>query len=227
MRENPFTTRFGMTLIAIVIVSAIAGLAFTAYMKRSVESETRPGTQQVASTEVQTDGQGETSEDSDAVEYAESEPTENETAAANVPSLPSFTQFAVQVSDQKVPLQLDPSSPNWDFRTRIRTAYEDVRNFGANGVVTTWGCGTSCSMGVVIDRASGTVADFPLGGEDNPYLSVYSKSGSSLILATWEQHDGESGASKCVFEALNVTGDEFISVDGFPTTVAGTCPYEL
>lgn len=43
------------------------------------------------------------------------------------------------------------------FRTRLREAAKEKPNFAGRYIVTTWGCGTSCVMGAVIDAKTGKV----------------------------------------------------------------------
>ena len=223
MRDNPFTTRFGVILLSVVIISGVAGGGYAASLKWGTESKSSVPTEQASPTETE---QSPNSDESGALnQQAQSDLTEQSDSTqqqpvAEAPSLPSFSQFTQQASDAEAPLQLDSTSPNWDFRTRIRVAYRGKSDFGANGVVAIWGCGTSCSMGVVVDRTNGSVIDIPLGGEANPYLQVHTKRGSSLLLATWEDQNTNS----CVFEAYVLVTGKFEPTAGYPKKAVGTCP---
>jgi hypothetical protein len=47
------------------------------------------------------------------------------------------------------------------FRTRLRAAARQPPNFAGHYVVTTWGCGTGCRSGAVIDLKTGRVYPLP------------------------------------------------------------------
>jgi hypothetical protein len=47
------------------------------------------------------------------------------------------------------------------FRTRLLDASKEAANFAGHYVVTSWGCGTGCTMGAVIDKSSGDVIWLP------------------------------------------------------------------
>jgi len=47
------------------------------------------------------------------------------------------------------------------YRTRLREAAKERPNFAGRYILTTWGCGTSCVMGAVIDAQSGRVTFLP------------------------------------------------------------------
>lgn len=146
----------------------------------------------------------------------------SEPAIATKPSLPSFDGYAVDLSDVSMPLQIEPGSPHWAYRTHVRNGYPSPTNFAENGVVTVWGCGTGCKAGVFIDRTTGEVHDLPLGGEMHRYLELTSRSSSRLLLGTWEE--GYDVDTNCVFEAYFWSGSEFVSVVGYPIRKAGSCP---
>ena len=48
------------------------------------------------------------------------------------------------------------------FRTRIREGALEKVNFAGHYVLTTWGCGASCVMGVLIDARTGRVYWLPM-----------------------------------------------------------------
>jgi hypothetical protein len=51
----------------------------------------------------------------------------------------------------------------WKFRTRITYgATSENINFGNNYTVVTWGCGTDCQSGVIIDRDTGSIIELPV-----------------------------------------------------------------
>jgi hypothetical protein len=48
------------------------------------------------------------------------------------------------------------------FRTMIRNGAREKPNFDGHYIVSTWGCGTDCEMGAIIDAISGTVVSLPV-----------------------------------------------------------------
>ncbi len=48
------------------------------------------------------------------------------------------------------------------FRTMIRQGARQKPNFDGHYIVTTWGCGTDCEMGAIIDAISGKVIALPV-----------------------------------------------------------------
>jgi hypothetical protein len=78
----------------------------------------------------------------------------------------------------------------WHFRTRLRKgAATDGINFNGAFTIVTWGCGTSCQLGGVIDRTDGRVYQLPVASLGylfdressllivNPEPASYSKDG--------------------------------------------------
>ena len=85
----------------------------------------------------------------------------------------SFEKYPAKIYNGKqAPLKLGDWS---SFRTRLKEAHKDGEiNFAGNYIVTTWGCGTSCVSGSMIDKRTGKVYDIPLGeteGSVTPYES--------------------------------------------------------
>lgn len=66
---------------------------------------------------------------------------------------------AVTFKGRNHPVVLDANSRT--FRTRLREAGREKPNFADHFVVTTWGCGTGCVMGAIVDAAAGKVQWFP------------------------------------------------------------------
>jgi len=82
----------------------------------------------------------------------------------------NFTRYAVEEEKQfvKAPLDWSDYPEAKDFRTRITEAYErDEVDFGGHYILSTFGCGTSCIMGFMIDVRDGKIYDLPLGEENS------------------------------------------------------------
>jgi hypothetical protein len=66
----------------------------------------------------------------------------------------------------------------WNFRTALREgASEDGINFNGAFTIVSWGCGTSCRVGGVIDRTDGQVYPLPAAS-----LGYMFDRGSSLLI---------------------------------------------
>jgi hypothetical protein len=48
------------------------------------------------------------------------------------------------------------------FRTMIRDGAKGKPNFDGHYIVTTWGCGTDCELGAIIDAVTGKVVSLPV-----------------------------------------------------------------
>lgn len=48
------------------------------------------------------------------------------------------------------------------YRTMIRNAAREKPNFDGHFIVASWGCGTDCEMGAVIDAVSGKIISLPV-----------------------------------------------------------------
>src|ERR1700758_72588 len=66
--------------------------------------------------------------------------------------VPKFAQFPAREYSHKPTGRVDLSTSNaYDFRTRLREGARQKANFAGHYVVVTWGCGTNCNMGAVVD----------------------------------------------------------------------------
>ena len=115
-----------------------------------------------------------------------------------VAQVPSFTDHPAKVvSSRPKPVRLTTRNARM-FRTRLREANRRGVNFAGRYIIATWGCGTGCAQGAVIDSRTGRVY-FPkeLWGGFGPAMgvseAVYSKydvidyrpDSSLLILNGW------------------------------------------
>lgn len=76
-----------------------------------------------------------------------------------------------------------------DFRTRIRQGWTASPDLAGRFVVIRWGCGTSCTTGVVGDKSTGRLHWLNLGGEDYPSLTLDYSVNSDRVTARWENMD--------------------------------------
>ncbi len=78
------------------------------------------------------------------------------------------------------------------FRTRIRDGLKEGPNFAGEYRVIQYGCGTGCSDVVIASNRTGQAFNFPLGGEENAYLSLQFSLQSRLMAAQWYDFDKDS-----------------------------------
>jgi hypothetical protein len=97
------------------------------------------------------------------------------------------------------------------FRTRLREAAKETPNFAGRYILTTWGCGSSCVMGAVIDAQSGQVTFLPAtvsgwGAVDAEFRPVEARLTSRLIvLSGLLDEKGEMGSHYFVFDGRSFT----------------------
>lgn len=97
-----------------------------------------------------------------------------------------------------------------NFRTRIRGTQSQPVNFAGEYVLSTWGCGTSCSMGVAVSSRTGRVVALPgtaccWKGEGERV--IFKKNSRLLVLAGLINEGGKYGAH--FYELKN---DQFVHV---------------
>jgi len=74
------------------------------------------------------------------------------------PNLPSFERYPAQVSKAKSkPPNLRSHKDARLFRTNLRDAAKEGINFAGHFVITDWGCGSSCTVGAIINAKTGQV----------------------------------------------------------------------
>jgi len=103
--------------------------------------------------------------------------------------VPRFDDYPVseRFNGKTAPLVLTRAAR--EFRTRLREAARDKPNFAGHFIVTTWGCGTECVQGAIIDARTGRVFMLPFSlccwgaevGVDDRFKPVEFRLDSSLI----------------------------------------------
>jgi hypothetical protein len=89
------------------------------------------------------------------------------------------------------------------FRTRLRQAAPEKPNFAGHFIVVTWGCGTECVEGAIIDAKTGQAFMLPFSlccwgpgtGVDDNFKPVEFRLNSSLIVLSGarDEKDGDYG----------------------------------
>jgi hypothetical protein len=93
------------------------------------------------------------------------------------------------------------------FRTRIRDGMRNGPNFAGRYSVIKIGCGTGCRFYIIGDTATGSLRDFPLGGEEYGHLDLYYSLHSALIVAVWDDYDRQ-----CFQEAFKIANGSVVSL---------------
>lgn len=126
-------------------------------------------------------------------------------------NMPRFEEYSAKVySGSPRPPDLSSHPDARHYRTRLRNAAAGDVNFAGEYVLTTWGCGTTCLMGAVINAKSGAVHFLPgsiccwfnLGDDINP---IDYRLDSNLIVFTGYLNEEETMTTH-YFEFRN---DEF------------------
>ncbi|MGO3742393.1 hypothetical protein, partial [Kerstersia sp.] len=103
-----------------------------------------------------------------------------------------------------------------NFRTRIRNTQSQPVNFAGKYVLSTWGCGTFCLMGVAVSSQTGRVVSLPgsvccwKGAGES---IIFRKNSSLLVLAGLINEGGQYGAH--FYELRN---DQFIHIKTIAVT---------
>jgi hypothetical protein len=82
-------------------------------------------------------------------------------ASATASAAPRFKDFpATAYTGQAAGVQLHGAKSRM-YATRLRLGSREPVNFAGHYILTTWGCGASCTMGAAIDARTGAVTWFP------------------------------------------------------------------
>lgn len=121
--------------------------------------------------------------------------------------IPKFKDYPVTTvyRGKNAPLILNRETRT--FKTRLREALKGRPNFAGHYILTTWGCGTGCQLGAIIDARSGRAhwLPFPVGQNyevDADFRPVEFRLDSRLIIFSGFRvdRDEEAGARFYKFE---------------------------
>ncbi len=135
---------------------------------------------------------------------------------------PTFTQYAAKVEKTRnVKVNLKSHKNARNFRTNLRNAAKEGVNFAGHYILTTWGCGTNCTVSAIIDARNGKVF-FPdqLEGSgfgfcelpDDTEPIVYQADSRLLILSGFKGGDLHLEKGRCGIYYLEWTGTNFKQV---------------
>jgi hypothetical protein len=141
-----------------------------------------------------------------AADTASSEPGDSASpeAAASPASnaAPRFEDYAVKemYTGKRPPLKFTPKTA--EFKTRLTAAAKDPPNFAGKYVVATWGCGTDCLMGGIINLETGNTYEIPfsiccvLENGDDGTNKVEIRKDSKLIIFNGLLNEEESESNQ-------------------------------
>ena len=94
-------------------------------------------------------------------------------------SPPRFEEFAAEAIFRGAPAPIDLSGETARrFRTRLSAARAEGANFAGRFALVTWGCGTACLSGALLDLRSGAVHPLPIA----PELGLDFRADSRLLI---------------------------------------------
>lgn len=122
--------------------------------------------------------------------------------------LPRFKEYPVLESYFGANAPLVLKRDDMMFRTRLREASKEKPNFAGHYILTTWGCGTTCLMGAVIDAKNGRVHWWNFSiccwgfDVDDRFQPIEFRLNSSLIVFSGARNEkeGDVGAHFYKFE---------------------------
>jgi hypothetical protein len=118
---------------------------------------------------------------------------EAETAKVEAASGPSvygegFEQYSVKMYKGTVkPIRWTEDAKN--FRTKVKDAHQADVDYGGSLTFSGFGCGTECGTRFAVDKSSGAVLWFPLGGEEQMRIDLSYRKDSALVWANWQEQD--------------------------------------
>jgi len=118
-------------------------------------------------------------------------------SAAAQTGAPRFSDYPVNenYTGKTAPLVLTGEART--FRTRLREAAKEKPNFAGHFIVTSWGCGTECVMGAIIDAKTGRVFMLPTSlccwgaNVDEKFKPVEFRVNSNLIVLSGARNEKE------------------------------------
>ena len=138
--------------------------------------------------------------------------------------IPQFKDFPAQggYAGKNAPVII--TSKDRMYRTRLNEAAQQKPNFAGHYILTTWGCGTGCLTGAVIDANTGKVHWLPHTiccwnevERDDSFTPIVFRVNSRLIVFTGirNEQDGDQGAH---FYEFGTTGFKHIrTIKSSPT----------
>ena len=130
-------------------------------------------------------------------------------SVASAQKPPRFTDYPVNESFSGKTASLVLSREARMYRTRLNEAARQKPNFAGHFVVTTWGCGTECIMGAIIDASTGRVFMLPTtlccwGADvDEKFNPVEFRPNTKLIILSGARNEKEGDAATRFYKFEN------------------------
>ena len=99
----------------------------------------------------------------------------------------TFDNYKIEYKEttEKAKIDFNSNETAKGFKTAISETYNDGKvNFAGNYIIASWGCGTSCIDGAMVDIRDGKVYDLPKDGEWDGIGNSYESNKSSSLLIT-------------------------------------------
>lgn len=111
--------------------------------------------------------------------------------------LPRFESYRVEENYTRKAVQpVIRTREDRQYRTMLSEAAGKKANFAGHYVVSTWGCGASCVMGVIVDAKTGKVywLPFTVAVDINEFEPIVFRRDSSLIVVKGSRNEKGHGA---------------------------------
>lgn len=138
---------------------------------------------------------------------------------------PTFSDFSTGVLYRGARSDPDLSSREaYSFRTRLRQGASLPANFASNFRLVTWGCGTTCEHGAVIDQRNGRVTFLPFficcTKSEEAAEPIDFRSDSALIVFTGLRGEQEPDGR----HYYRFTGEQFVHLKSVGLTASDQLP---
>jgi hypothetical protein len=131
--------------------------------------------------------------------------TFNDPSSSSLPFGDGYDRFHVgKFRGRPAPLRL--SEDQKYYVTRMKDAYRQPVNFGGSLVLLQFGCGTGCTFAYALDKSSGFVLNFPIGGEEYQAMQLHAQDDSALVWASWYT---DAGWEACLGQAWSLGAEGF------------------
>lgn len=136
--------------------------------------------------------------------------------------VPQFRDYPSNSPLVWLPKAPDLSSPEtWKYRTRITRASGETANFSGHNVLVTWGCGTQCVTGVILNLPSGKVTFLPTVccwvDTDPGFNAVEFRRNSRLVILSGMLNEQGENATH-FFDFKDEKLNPLVSIPRAPTT---------
>lgn len=132
----------------------------------------------------------------------------NQMIAAAQEKVPKFKDYPVKTTYRGKNAALLLTRDSRTFKTRLKQALKGKPNFAGHYIVTSWGCGTGCEVGAIIDAKTGKTYFFPFPiGQDNEvdedFRPIEFRLGSKLIIFSGFRVDKDEDAGARFYKFEN------------------------